>query len=733
MGDPMYPDIITPRSHPDVLQDPSYDPLHLMPEEIPAHPRVLLSGEQLARARASVRSADWARISLARLKGNCKVEDVPTELPVPADTALNGKVAGLAERNALAFLLTDEPAFRDRALALFRSLARVYPRLPLNGDIRAAGGGLSESRFNLVIGRVYDLLAAGGLDEADDILFCHMLRLSIAASKGSGHWTCGNHNTWALTGRVTVAAALGDRAGLHDALYGCQCPKAWRYGLIHQLRHDILSDGQHWERSPGYHLYTLMGLTDAADVLANTGVDIWHAELPTLKQDDAQDKHRAYGPAGAKCMKAAFDAPLYMMFGNGDFSQLGDSGVANIRGVWIWGILYNKAYDAYGDPKYAWLLNRIEEEHPEREHAGLPMPLQTDKGDVNFARIGRVNYPAGEFSLARDTDISLSGRVRNGCTLFPVHGSAVLRGRPDEPTGPGAYIFYGPHSAGHQSPGALHIDVDAGGEILTDAPHADGYEDPHYVTWVRTTVAHNTVTVDEKSMFPYDGDGDAIWETDRWRDNISDGELMTFDPGPEVKVARARNVNVYPGVTLDRTLVLQGDMLLDVFRVVSDGEHQYDWCMHCMGTVEQPGPGEPDDLGQARGYRHMVDAVRLKAEEGAEFGVGRGSVRLYVPVPAGGELLMARHELSVGDHGLGARDDEPKERTAIIARVRANSAVLVALWSFRSGGPCAARHVGGGADEDLVVDVAQDAALARWCLPVGTDSRPTCWAHPPNP
>jgi len=68
-------------------------------------------------------------------------------------------------------------------------------------------------------------------------------------------------------------------------------------------------------------------------------------------------------------------------------------------------------------------------------------------------------------------------------------------------------------------------------------------------------------------MFPYDFETASIWEADNWRERPSDGVLELFQPERAFKAVRASNTAVYPGVRLDRTVVVTPRYVLDVFRV----------------------------------------------------------------------------------------------------------------------------------------------------------------------
>ena len=690
----------------------------LAPVDLPPSPRVFVTEEDLQRCRALTEEAIWARAALSRL---LEAADAPCEWAAPLRPEHGMEVLNHAFRQILAFHLTDRGAYRDSALAAFRQVAEAYLRWPLVDDhTRAAAYGLGESRFTIMLARVYDLLAPEGLADADLKLSLQALALTQETTDRCRHTTCGNHNTWNLVARLAAGLASGETGFVRDALNGWTFNGVPRYGLIHQLQHDILSDGFHWERTPGYHFYTLMALTSAAAMLANAGVDIWHAELPAQMSDDGRDLHRAYGPEGNKCLKAAFDVPFYATLGNGDFSLLHDSGLVNLRGVWTWGPLYELAYQAYGDPKYAWLLTRIEREYadwPGRKYPQLPMSLQPPAGEWDFVLLKDARLPSGHFSLEEDCSISLAGVHRQGCTLLPVTGVSILRNRPEDAT-TSVQMFWGPHSAGHQSPAALCLDLYANGHCLSASPQSAGYEDPLYLTWVRSTIAHNTVTVDGRPMFPYDGDGDSIWQTDGAREHDSDGVLELFQPEGLFKVCRASNETVYPGIRLDRTLILTDHMVLDLFRVVGTSPHRYDYAMHILGTptttTEYLSPAPFRDAG----YRHLENVRAIKAPAGVAdlaWETAGGQLRAVVQAGDGSEFILVDDPVSEEKQALGALEPTPRP-SALIVRSKGDQAMFLSAWSMETH-DLDMTVEDGRADGDVVMRTRIGSQVERWHLP----------------
>lgn len=715
-----YPDPISPRCDPETLGRVDYDPFKIMFRKYPPRPHVWVSAAQLERVRARIRRGGWARRCLEWLLENGADRDGLLNQPLPSGAAVKLKldVLNLAMRNALACHLAPSAERRETALKAFRRVAEYGLGAPLSPrGAWLADGGLGESRTVAQLGETYDLLVPLELSEADDRLFRDCLRASRAASNACEHFSCSNHNSWSQTGRLSVALALEDAQGVHDALYGCAGGARWRYGLIHQFRHDVLADGLHWERTVGYHYYTLMAFTNALDYLSNSGCDLWHYPFPTLKQDDLYDVHRAYGPQGSRTLQAAYDAPFRLAFGNGDLSLLSDSGLANLRGTWIWGILYDKAYEAYRQPHYAWLLNQIEKDYTQRQRSGIPMSLQTHRGDLDFVRVKHDRYPAGRFSFAGRKPVGLTGLHQGASSLAPTFGAAVLRADAGRQA-PSAYLYYGPHIAGHQHPAALHADIHIRGCRLTDAARLTGYSDPLYLTWGRTTVAANTVVVDGQSMFPYDFPTESIWECDRWRDSISDGELHGFQTASDFSAVRAINQNVYPGVRLDRTLAVCAAGVLDVYRVTAETRRQFDYVFHCTGRVVAPAGARPVSLGTARGYQHLSDARRLPAGARLRFDwtvSGQTARCVFAELPQARMILAREPEAKPKSKALGELDFDPA-RTTLLYRVYAQTAVFASFWSVGPD-PVELRRQAGPGKDDWMFTVTAGARRMRWRMP----------------
>ena len=710
----LYPDPILPRAHPDLLQKVDYDPFGVMPKRLAHRPRVWFTREQLLRARHRLQAGDPMDVAcVAEIESRSGVGVPVPELPsVQRPTEELARLARQALRLAVLHALKADARYRVEAIAKLRFVAAHFSSQQWSGY---------ETGVFTDLAGAYDLLADEGLDAGDDESVRAALRSIPRFLVKCGHSRCNNHNAFNMLSRLAVGVALGDRQHIHDALYGLEGGVQWRYGVIHLLRHDFLADGMQWEGSMSYHMLVVSAVCQIGTVLENVGVDIFRRPWPSTRQDEGFDEHRDYGPRGDKRVQSMFDAFFYQAFPNGDYSNLHDQILGNIRGAWVWWAMINKAWETYREPRYAWLLNRMHRLYPAPAGDPRPVWLRAAQNEFDFIRFESREIPEGRFSFDDDASFALTGSHAGACSYFPVHGSVMLRSEPVTESSSAAYLYFGPHSAGHRSPGTLHLDIHAHGKRVTHAPHLfrDGYGDLKHLTWVRTTIAHNTVAVDEASMFPYDFETESLWEYDRWRDTISESRVEALQTGREFKAVRVANDDVYAAVKLDRTVILTSGCLIDVYRVTSDTQRRYDWAMHVHGDYPRVAGATPTALGDRRGYRHLSDAWTHPATRGAvrlpvNFSGFAGEATLHLDDAAGARLIVAKdpppdERTPIGDYS------KPEPRAAWIVRARAKSALFVSVWSF--SGPIESALECGAADTDVVIATRASDTAARWRVP----------------
>ena len=218
--------------------------------------------------------------------------------------------------------------------------------------------------------------------------------------------------------------------------------------------------------------------------------------------------------------------------------------------------------------------------------------------------------------------------------------------------------FSGAH--GHAHADNLNLALFAKGqELLSDV----GYTHTRYRKWTTSTLAHNTVLIDEQGQYA---------ERDQ---DPTEGRLLAFETGTgPLQWVEASAERVYPGVAREyrRTLALVpvrgGDTyVVDLFRVT--GGSQHDWVIHgsadADGRAEVGVPLEPfgehmlpgvnvryprheRDEGEAEGrnpsYGFFRQVSRGEARSGVtvDFGIegSRAGVRTHLPGLADAEVFL---------------------------------------------------------------------------------------------
>ena len=159
---------------------------------------------------------------------------------------------------------------------------------------------------------------------------------------------------------------------------------------------------------------------------------------------------------------------------------------------------------------------------------------------------------------------------------------------------------FGLHGLGHGHPDKLNVVTSAFGVMFGLDPGSINYGAPLHSEWYRSTIAHNTVCVDQQLQANHDGD------LVQWTTN---GGRTLFEGTAK---------RVYDGVSLTRRLELNGAEIIDTFERTSGSEHQYDWAFHAIGKLEtslQLQPSQPGVPGNTNGYQDIHNAQEASPAE----------------------------------------------------------------------------------------------------------------------
>ncbi|MDO7086556.1 alginate lyase family protein [Pseudocolwellia sp. AS88] len=179
-------------------------------------------------------------------------------------------------------------------------------------------------------------------------------------------------------------------------------------------------------------------------------------------------------------------------------------------------------------------------------------------------------------------------------------------------------------------------------------------------TWAKQTVAHNTLTINEKSHFNGDYETGSKYHSD----------LYVFDSSNhDVQVVSATEANAYPGTKMHRTMAMikleafEKPFVLDIMKVNSETKNQYDFPFYYMGQMieanfEYDSPKSLNPLGTSDGYQHLYLEGKGQAAANSTQFSWLGDGRFYTLTTAtdsNDEILLTR--LGANDPNFNLRRD----------------------------------------------------------------------------
>ncbi len=293
-----------------------------------------------------------------------------------------------------------------------------------------------------------------------------------------------------------------------------------------------------------------------------------------------------------------FDAPLAMAMPNLRLPAFNDSTEVDLAGN---AGQYVTAWARYKNPQYLLLISRERRGTESTLLHGAPAEAQTP----TFEPVSRN---------------------------FVASGNAILAAG----TGPEATwleMKYGPHGGGHGHPDKLNFVLYGQGEVIAPDPGTANYGVPIQAGWFRTTLAHNTLVVDEQSQKPAEGKCVAFVVT-------NDFSAVMAEAGP-----------IYEGVSFRRSVALLGtNLVVFIDQVDSEEEHVYDLVYHNRGEfIGTPG-GDPYKAIEKPGYAYLRDVKSLKSSSGLQFRFAMGEGKEVRWASAGGQPTAFITGTGVGRH-----------------------------------------------------------------------------------
>jgi len=284
------------------------------------------------------------------------------------------------------------------------------------------------------------------------------------------------------------------------------------HGYRVQMAKGVSADGCWYEGAWGYHFFTMAAAWPLAEAARNCGINLYTADYQRL-----------------------FDGPLMLAMPNGHLPAFNDSDEAD---VFRYASFYELALARYGDARYAGVVAKSRCDSLQTLIAGtaqLPAAPANQRGSRNF--------PASGYAIL-------------------CHGDTWLA------------LKYGPHGGGHGHPDKLNFVLYSRGEIVAPDPGTAKYGVPVQKEWYRTTLAHNTLVVDERSQAE------------------ATGSCLGFVAGKRISAVWADAGPIYSGVKFQRAVALFGDdVLLFLDGIVSNTSHTFDIAYHNRGKFAEAPEG----------------------------------------------------------------------------------------------------------------------------------------------
>ncbi|MFM2656917.1 heparinase II/III domain-containing protein [Vibrio owensii] len=388
-----------------------------------------------------------------------------------------------------------------------------------------------------------------------------------------------NHGIWAVAAVGICGLAIGKPEYLEMSVYGQDRDDTG--GFLAQISQLFAPSGYYME-GPYYHRYAIRPTCVFAEVV--------HRHMPEVDIYNYKDK----------VIGNTVQAMLATAYPNGEFPALNDaSRTMSITdmGVQVAVSVYSKHYGMDDNILGMAKIQNAVWMHP----CGLELSQAYDKA-IADREIGMPFWPSVELNEGPTGNNGAQGFIRM-----------------QDKTGDVSQLVmnYGQHGMGHGNFDTLGITFfNRGQEVLREygfcrwvnvEPKFGGRYLDENKSYARQTIAHNAVTIDEQCQNGFDVDR---------ADSVHGLPHFFKVEGTEINGMSAFANDHYPNTDMQRSVFmlnldeLEAPLLLDLYRIEGEGEHQYDYSHQYDGQIvrtnfDYQSFGELSTLGDNFGYQHL--------------------------------------------------------------------------------------------------------------------------------
>ncbi|MDW2122787.1 heparinase II/III domain-containing protein [Vibrio alginolyticus] len=400
-----------------------------------------------------------------------------------------------------------------------------------------------------------------------------------------------NHGIWAVAAVGICGLAIGKPEYLEMSVYGQDRDDTG--GFLAQISQLFAPSGYYME-GPYYHRYAIRPTCVFAEVV--------HRHMPEVDIYNYKDK--VIGNTVKSMLATAYP--------NGEFPALNDaSRTMSITdmGVQVAVSVYSKHYGMDDNILGMAKIQNAVWMHP----CGLELSQAYDKA-IADREIGMPFWPSVELNEGPTGNNGAQGFIRM-----------------QDKTGDVSQLVmnYGQHGMGHGNFDTLGITFfNRGQEVLREygfcrwvnvEPKFGGRYLDENKSYARQTIAHNAVTIDEQCQNGFDVDR---------ADSVHGLPHFFKVEGTEINGMSAFANDHYPNTDMQRSVFmlnldeLEAPLLLDLYRIEGEGEHQYDYSHQYDGQIvrtnfDYQSFGELNTLGDDFGYQHLWKVASGKVQDTA--------------------------------------------------------------------------------------------------------------------
>lgn len=400
-----------------------------------------------------------------------------------------------------------------------------------------------------------------------------------------------NHGIWAVAAVGICGLAIGKPEYLEMSVYGQDRDDTG--GFLAQISQLFAPSGYYME-GPYYHRYAIRPTCVFAEVV--------HRHMPEVDIYNYKDK----------VIGNTVQAMLATAYPNGEFPALNDaSRTMSITdmGVQVAVSVYSKHYGMDDNILGMAKIQNAVWMHP----CGLELSQAYDKA-IADREIGMPFWPSVELNEGPTGNNGAQGFIRM-----------------QDKTGDVSQLVmnYGQHGMGHGNFDTLGITFfNRGQEVLREygfcrwvnvEPKFGGRYLDENKSYARQTIAHNAVTIDEQCQNGFDVDR---------ADSVHGLPHFFKVEGTEINGMSAFANDHYPNTNMQRSVFmlnldeLEAPLMLDLYRIEGEGEHQYDYSHQYDGQIvrtnfDYQSFGELSTLGDDFGYQHLWKVASGKVQDTA--------------------------------------------------------------------------------------------------------------------